>query len=190
VDGIKHVLKSFQSSRVVHVKRDANSAAHWLAKEAVTHVIDADWVEDISQIIYDIVSREFSVPNFFITVVLFIPLRLLIRMICSKKSQEGNILQLYFLHILVRYRSLIAPFAAAASQDINPDANCSPSMAFWNFMYPCNTQYQLPSFSQSKLHQSTKPNHSLACHLIKYSHKHHPIYISFQHPPLLSKIHP
>jgi hypothetical protein len=65
VDGIKHVWKSFQSSRVVHVKRDANSAAHWLAKEAVTHVIDAGWVEDISQIIYDIVSREFSVPNFF-----------------------------------------------------------------------------------------------------------------------------
>jgi hypothetical protein len=35
VEGIKNVLKSFQSSQVVHVKRDANSAAHQLAKEAV-----------------------------------------------------------------------------------------------------------------------------------------------------------
>jgi hypothetical protein len=114
VDGIKHVLKSFQSSRVVHVKRDANSAAHWLAKEAVTHVIDAGWVEDISQIIYDIVSREFSVPNFFYHSCFVYPIETINKnhLFKKKKSQEGKILQLYFLHILVRYGSLIAPFSS------------------------------------------------------------------------------
>lgn len=40
VEGIKSILRSFLSARVVHVKRDANSTAHRLAKEVVIHVID------------------------------------------------------------------------------------------------------------------------------------------------------
>jgi hypothetical protein len=62
VEGTKTLLQSFRSSQVVHVKRDANSAAHCIAEEAVNHVIDIVSVEEILPIIYDIISRELLVP--------------------------------------------------------------------------------------------------------------------------------
>jgi ribonuclease HI len=40
VDNIKQGLSLFRSSCVVHVGREANLAAHALAREAATHVID------------------------------------------------------------------------------------------------------------------------------------------------------
>jgi hypothetical protein len=62
VNDIRKVLLSLRSFKVVHVKRDANEAAHNLTKEAVTHVINLIWLEDIPPIIYDIICRKCSIP--------------------------------------------------------------------------------------------------------------------------------
>jgi len=40
VEGIKFGMQSFRTSNLVHVKKDANSAAHGLTREVVTHVVD------------------------------------------------------------------------------------------------------------------------------------------------------
>jgi hypothetical protein len=58
MDDIRKVLSSLRSFHVAHVKINTNEAAHGLAKEAITHVIDSIWLEDIPPIIYDIVCRE------------------------------------------------------------------------------------------------------------------------------------
>lgn len=63
LDGIKSGLESFRSANIVHVKRDANSVAHGLARAAVTHIVDSIWMEEISPQIYDIVIRKL-VPMF------------------------------------------------------------------------------------------------------------------------------
>jgi hypothetical protein len=43
---------------VVHVKKNANEAAHGLTNEAIIDVIDTIWFEDILPIIYDIICRK------------------------------------------------------------------------------------------------------------------------------------
>lgn len=63
IEGIKHELGNFRSSSVVHVRREANLAAHTLAKEAANNFIDTVWLEDIPSSIFGIVSREFVVPR-------------------------------------------------------------------------------------------------------------------------------
>jgi hypothetical protein len=45
LDGIKLGLQYFRSANIVHVKREANSAAHGLARAAVTHIVDSIWME-------------------------------------------------------------------------------------------------------------------------------------------------
>jgi hypothetical protein len=61
MEGIKHGSSLLQSSQVVHVKRDANAATHGLAREAVTHVVDKVWLEEVPPCIYGIISREIAV---------------------------------------------------------------------------------------------------------------------------------
>jgi hypothetical protein len=56
---IRSVLYSLKSFRVIHVKREANSAAHVLAKAAVFYVRDSIWLEETPPPISDIVFREF-----------------------------------------------------------------------------------------------------------------------------------
>lgn len=52
------VLNNLRSWFIAHVKRDANSAAHVLAKEAVRHVNDQIWMEEVPMCIYDIITLE------------------------------------------------------------------------------------------------------------------------------------
>jgi ribonuclease HI len=62
VDGIKLGLSQLRSWQINHVKRDANSAAHVLAREAIKNVIDRVWVEETPNCIYGIVLREQFAP--------------------------------------------------------------------------------------------------------------------------------
>jgi cystathionine beta-lyase/cystathionine gamma-synthase len=54
----KKVLNSFHGWEVRYVKRDANMAAHGLAKEATRIVMDRAWIEETSNNIFDIVNVE------------------------------------------------------------------------------------------------------------------------------------
>lgn len=58
IDGIKEELCSLWSYKVRHEKREAKSTTHFLAKVAVTHVINTIWMEEISPCIFDIVCKE------------------------------------------------------------------------------------------------------------------------------------
>jgi hypothetical protein len=58
IDGIKEILGKLRPWRVEHVKGDANSTAHILAREAFPCVIDWVWVEEIPNCICDIVTKE------------------------------------------------------------------------------------------------------------------------------------
>jgi hypothetical protein len=49
---------TYGPGELINAKRDANSAAHGLAREAVKHVIDKVRVKEISNCIYDILIRE------------------------------------------------------------------------------------------------------------------------------------
>lgn len=40
VEGIKSGMQSFRTANIVHVKREANTAAHGLARKIVTHIVD------------------------------------------------------------------------------------------------------------------------------------------------------
>ena len=50
------------NSRFNFIPRDGNFAAHGLAKEAIKHVVDIMWRNEISLCIYDIVKREEQIP--------------------------------------------------------------------------------------------------------------------------------
>jgi hypothetical protein len=52
------VLSSLQSWEVMHVKREANMAAHNLVKEASKSQMDRTWIEDCPLCILDIVNLE------------------------------------------------------------------------------------------------------------------------------------
>lgn len=58
IEGIKHELCGFGKASFNHVCRDANNAAHVLAKLAATHVTMSTWLEDIPPNLGDIVRRE------------------------------------------------------------------------------------------------------------------------------------
>jgi hypothetical protein len=62
VDGIKEGLNQLKSWRIAHVKREANSAAYVLAREAIKCVIDSVWLEQTLNCIYGIVTREKLTP--------------------------------------------------------------------------------------------------------------------------------
>jgi ribonuclease HI len=61
-DGIRSVLHSPRSFRVIHVKREANSAAHILVKAAVFYVRNSIWLEETPPPVFDIVLRESLSP--------------------------------------------------------------------------------------------------------------------------------
>jgi hypothetical protein len=58
-DRIKTELSSFRSFRVVHVRQEANSIAHGLAREVVCHVIDSIWLEEIPPFIWKLLFPLF-----------------------------------------------------------------------------------------------------------------------------------
>jgi hypothetical protein len=58
IEGIRSALSSLRSFHVVYVRRETNLVAYFLAREAVTHVINSIWLEKTPPIIYDIVHRE------------------------------------------------------------------------------------------------------------------------------------
>jgi len=62
VEGIQQEMSSYRSSCIVHVRREANSAAHTLIREATNHVINSVWFEDIPNSIFGIVNRERIYP--------------------------------------------------------------------------------------------------------------------------------
>jgi hypothetical protein len=60
VEGIQQETSSFNLDH--HVKRNANVAAYTLAREAINHVLDFVWLEDILSSICGIVNRESNCP--------------------------------------------------------------------------------------------------------------------------------
>lgn len=58
IEDTKTVLRMFRSWKVCHVKRDANGAAHGLAKQGVKTPMNKVWIEEIPQAIFDIVTLE------------------------------------------------------------------------------------------------------------------------------------
>jgi hypothetical protein len=58
VEGIQDTLKGFNRTNFICIAREENYAAHELAKEAITHVMDTTWRNKIPQCIHDIVKRE------------------------------------------------------------------------------------------------------------------------------------
>jgi hypothetical protein len=61
VDDMRKAMLFLRSFKVAHIKSTKNKAAHGLAKEAITRIIDLIWLEDIHSIIYDIVRRKCSI---------------------------------------------------------------------------------------------------------------------------------
>jgi hypothetical protein len=48
LEGIKSGMQFFQTVNLIHVKCEANSTAHELTREAVTHInVDSIWMEEI-----------------------------------------------------------------------------------------------------------------------------------------------
>jgi hypothetical protein len=45
VEGIKSGMRYFRTASLGHIKGEANSAAHDLARETVTHIVDKIWME-------------------------------------------------------------------------------------------------------------------------------------------------
>jgi hypothetical protein len=62
VEGIIAEIQGLRGVSMVHVGREANSVAHFLAKEASSTVIDSVWLEEIPSCILHIVLRESLFP--------------------------------------------------------------------------------------------------------------------------------
>jgi hypothetical protein len=60
IDCIRRKTSSLEQVRFIHLKREANTAAHTLAKLATTHVILSTWRGDVPPSVGDIVRREQS----------------------------------------------------------------------------------------------------------------------------------
>lgn len=58
IDDAKIVLQSFHSWRVIHMKRDANKAAHPLAKATLQQSEEKRWMEEYPRFLHDIVTSE------------------------------------------------------------------------------------------------------------------------------------
>jgi len=63
IEGIQVELGTFRSSSIVHIRREANSTAHILTRNAATNFVDLLWLEDIPNSIFDTVLREVVVPK-------------------------------------------------------------------------------------------------------------------------------
>jgi hypothetical protein len=62
VEDTQKEMAMLNNSRFNFIPRDGNFAAHGLAKEAIKHVIDIMWRNEIPPCIYDIVKREEQIP--------------------------------------------------------------------------------------------------------------------------------
>jgi ribonuclease HI len=60
IECIKRELQQLENASFIHVLRDANNAAHSLAKLATTHVTMSTWLGDVPPSIGDIVRRDKS----------------------------------------------------------------------------------------------------------------------------------
>jgi hypothetical protein len=60
IDCIRREINSLENGRFIHVKREANNAAHTPAKLATIHVTLPTWKGDVPPSIGDIVRREKS----------------------------------------------------------------------------------------------------------------------------------
>lgn len=58
IEDSKTLLNSISSWRAHHVQREANSVAHFLAKEALLQVSEKFWIEEYLAILHDIVKSE------------------------------------------------------------------------------------------------------------------------------------
>lgn len=59
----KSILGKLRSWKINHVKRDANMAAHTLAKFGLTCTMEHVWMEEIPECIFPIVTLEHSAPS-------------------------------------------------------------------------------------------------------------------------------
>ena len=57
VEGIQDALKGCTRTCFTYIAREGNCVAHGLAKEAILHVMDTTWRNDIPPCIHDIVQR-------------------------------------------------------------------------------------------------------------------------------------
>lgn len=56
------MLQGYPGVRVVHIKREANQAAHLLARSAVSIVEDTIWIENAPDCIADTLMKEYPSP--------------------------------------------------------------------------------------------------------------------------------
>jgi hypothetical protein len=63
IEGIQSEMRKFEYVCFSHVVREANFAAHRLAKMATAHVIDQSWLESVPPDVYGIVGREVYTPS-------------------------------------------------------------------------------------------------------------------------------
>ena len=64
VEDTKTILQALPNLKCYHVRREANGAAHSLAKAAVLYVFDYTWMGEIPNCIHDVILREFTAPSF------------------------------------------------------------------------------------------------------------------------------
>jgi hypothetical protein len=65
IEGIKKKVLLLRSFRLFHVRRDANSTAHMLAKATSSQARDTIWLEEVPSFTSDIVCKEayFLIPS-------------------------------------------------------------------------------------------------------------------------------
>jgi hypothetical protein len=61
VTNTQQILKSLRGWRCLHVQRDANTAAHQLAKVEKHNFMDKVWLEDFPDCIHNVIFMEQSV---------------------------------------------------------------------------------------------------------------------------------
>jgi hypothetical protein len=64
IEGIKEEVTSLRSFRVIHTRKEANTAAHILLKTASAHVRDSISLEEVPHFLSGIVCRKLAVPTF------------------------------------------------------------------------------------------------------------------------------
>jgi hypothetical protein len=62
IEDIQEGIQSTGNMSVNYTKREANYAAHGLARFVTTHVVDVLWKEEIPPGVYGIVRREEVIP--------------------------------------------------------------------------------------------------------------------------------
>jgi hypothetical protein len=82
---------------VIHVRREANLAAHVLVRAAVTQVIYSIWLEEILPFIYDIVLRECIAPSMLTHWVFILSMKI------SYLIKKKNPTRLSYIAILEKY---------------------------------------------------------------------------------------